>query len=1744
MVAQCPEGWEARGDEDQCYLVHAHGTPRTFTDARIYCQARGGDLAHIETIAERDWLGQLVGATGNVGMSAYMWVGGKKVDGDWKWVETDQPIDNLVLPWEGTGSGDCAALTLNSKLIKQDCSQKLKFICHRDIDLPMVCDYTNGWEDAKDRCYKKSSGVDSWHDAEVECMMDGGHLMCIDGDAEQQLAYDLALTEHDKVWIGLTEENHAGEFTWVDGTIRNTTYWHAGQPDTSFHGYGAALVDNDDPSGGWVVEKVTTEYHYLCEKETGSCLPGWMEFEGSCYFFNEAAADLVVWMDARATCEAVKAHMVVLDTWQEDLFFRTNMKESEALWIGLYNTDGVTKISTWVPTDCATPRLYACEAGVGDQLQLIKPPNERYCPDGWEPEGDYCYFFSSSEKSWVAARKECTNQHATSDLVSILTWGENDFVRSNQKAKGWLGLNKMDGDHGWLWSDGSDRTITNWENGEPSGNENCVELYTQNGKWNDLSCSDLKAFSCKMPASTIPIGTLTTTTPRPDTSACGYDWRENPTTGECYRIEVVQMTFQDARLHCQNLYYSDGQSQPDVVSIASVAEQIFLQSIIAAHPESFSILWIGMTNDQVASQWVDGTPLVYYNFKDDEPSSYVSNQCVELYTDTGEWSSGACFTYKFPFICEKKVLCPDGWSSWNLNCYRLSSVAANWFTAEDNCHAMLSSELVSITNKDENDYIEGLLIDAQVGNTWLGLRDDDSGKDWHWSDGSLYDWTNWGTDEPNDAYDEEHCGEMRANDYYYNGQWNDIKCSTEDYYVCKIKSNGVSVGMCLRVVTSGGWAVQNTRGQVKCQQQNSKANLINIHSEEENRFFMDQLKQSSQSCWVGLQYDGANWTWADGTPMEYDNWNYGEPNNLEAELCAEMIDYPNGEPNGKWNNLHCGESRAFGCEVYPTHAIGCEDGWEAFGDYCYWFSDLAPNNEDYLTHEMAQAQCQGKGANLAAVHTAEENDFLFSKISYEYYYVSVFIGLTDVGHHLVFEWVDGSPVVFTAMSYLTYLDLQSSTLCGSIEVTTREGWTLQDCTYPSPYVCKKPAEPQPLHPEDTLCDQGDLYYEGSCYNTPQVSTSWEDAKKDCENRGQHLLALEDQFETAYFSSVVGETGLRVWLGLSGTQNIDGSVTFAWINGGQLDYTYWDKYEPGEYDRVGYTTPSPPTTKAPSDYCIYGWEHKLQRCYKVMQDAAIWGDAEEKCIKFGGHLVSVESEMEQTLILALSGMTEIVDKYGMVWVGLEMTQGAGYEWTDGSGFDFVNWAEGQPESHDGRETCVSADATTLKTSDSVCLTHLPFVCEAPTGSMMTTASPPTKPPLTPCGDNAAWYEYEGHCYKFISSTDQPGETWWRAHVLCREEGGELASIASDKENYWIESVIYAKEGRAMWLGGRAKLGTGYEWLDGEPFIIPGTNGKHQEDCIAMYTNQQGYWNDQNCGSTAGRICKRTSGVTQPPAKTTKAPDGHCPEGWLHTAYLTAALVGVKQHMWIGMRYVGAFNWVDQTDVTYVNWDTGEPNGGAVKEECVEVDPVTGLWNDNSCSGVFGAVCMMTQDPKLPDHHTLDKCPSPHDNYLAYDGACYRVVKAPQTWEDAEAACTLEDAHLVSVMTISEDSFVWAVGQNNLFGSLWMGLDNQKQVETFTWSDGWPTIYTHWGENEPVVTPVGHRCVVLNVTDGSWYTKPCNRTFASLCKYTNETAPTPDPPVTGYCPDDRWKDLKGGYCYLFSNVTETWNEANKM
>ncbi len=82
--------------------------------------------------------------------------------------------------------------------------------------------------------------------------------------------------------------------------------------------------------------------------------------------------------------------------------------------------------------------------------------------------------------------------------------------------------------------------------------------------------------------------------------------------------------------------------------------------------------------------------------------------------------------------------------------------------------------------------------------------------------------------------------------------------------------------------------------------------MISIHSAEENEFIRNYVEEQPYSLtrvWIGLKrriYASHEFVWVDKSPVDYVNWNLGEPNNDGgSEPYVEMWIYR----NGTWNDL-------------------------------------------------------------------------------------------------------------------------------------------------------------------------------------------------------------------------------------------------------------------------------------------------------------------------------------------------------------------------------------------------------------------------------------------------------------------------------------------------------------------------------------------------------------------------------------------------------------------------------------------------------------------------------------------------------------------------------------------------------------------------------------------------------------------------------------------------------------------------
>jgi len=75
--------------------------------------------------------------------------------------------------------------------------------------------------------------------------------------------------------------------------------------------------------------------------------------------------------------------------------------------------------------------------------------------------------------------------------------------------------------------------------------------------------------------------------------------------------------------------------------------------------------------------------------------------------------------------------------------------------------------------------------------------------------------------------------------------------------------------------------------------------MASLHSHSENEYVRNSVCKG-QECWIGLtdKYKEGKFSWVDGTPVNYQNWNSGEPNNGDGRGEDVVL----MRPDGKWND--------------------------------------------------------------------------------------------------------------------------------------------------------------------------------------------------------------------------------------------------------------------------------------------------------------------------------------------------------------------------------------------------------------------------------------------------------------------------------------------------------------------------------------------------------------------------------------------------------------------------------------------------------------------------------------------------------------------------------------------------------------------------------------------------------------------------------------------------------------------------
>uniref|UniRef100_A0AC35G070 C-type lectin domain-containing protein n=1 Tax=Panagrolaimus sp. PS1159 TaxID=55785 RepID=A0AC35G070_9BILA len=214
-------------------------------------------------------------------------------------------------------------------------------------------------------------------------------------------------------------------------------------------------------------------------------------------------------------------------------------------------------------------------------------------------------------------------------------------------------------------------------------------------------------------------------------------------------------------------------------------------------------------------------------------------------------------------------------------------------------------------------------------------------------------------------------------------------------------------------------------------------------------------------------------------------------------------------------------------------------------------------------------------------------------------------------------------------------------------------------------------------------------------------------------------------------------------------------------------------------------------------------------------------------------------------------------------------------------------------------------------------------------------------------------------------------------------------------------------------------------------------------------------------------------------------------------------------WIGgndLSSSGVWAWTDGLKWTYDSWSPGNPQNSAGLD-CVSTQISNGLWLSSNCYNRKPFVCELSP---LPEAHCHVFCDSGW-TYFNESNSCYKTF-FNQKWHDAEGTCVSNNAHLVSIHSPTENSFVAGMSHTNLKVSTehqsWIGLYTNDRNSNWAWTDGSPVDFYNWAPKQPD-NPGKEDCVEIfsdnseHSNEKGWYEKynnfDCNTEVrAFVCK----------------------------------------------
>uniref|UniRef100_A0A8C3N3X0 Uncharacterized protein n=1 Tax=Geospiza parvula TaxID=87175 RepID=A0A8C3N3X0_GEOPR len=929
----CPAGWVPY--VDHCYKIFRDS--KGWEGALTSCQKEGSHLASIQSPEEHSFMVSQLGYK----PTDKLWIGlnDHKVQMYFEWSDgTPVTYTKWHLGEPSTTNNrpeDCVLIKgQNGYWADHVCEKKAGYICKRKATSQTAGEQESslagckkGWRRYGTYCYFIGHVPATFSEANTTCEGEEGYLATVESRYEQAYLTSLVGLRPEKYfWLGLSDVQDQGTFSWASGEAVSFTHWDAGMPGNN---PGCVAMKTGTAAGLWDVLDCETKQKYICKQwAKGATVPpvpttalvptcpeGWVSnnHRSSCFkCFCRSNIRKKSWFEARDFCRQIGGDLVTINTKEEI----ATCCIFEIAWLGIFSLNPDEGFA-WSD---GSPVRY-----------LIYLPEYKTTADGWVIYKDKLYYISKEQVSMERAQDFCRKNSA--DLAVVNSNSERRFLK--RQIGYFIGL-RVSLDKKFSWVDGTPVTYVAWAPNEPNfanNEENCVIMLSEHGLWNDINCGSANKFVCEKNNSSI---NSTLPSPLPP-GGCPESWIFF--NNKCFKVFASNITRNLTWHAARDVCFSLG---GNLATIPNEQVQAFLFYHLK---HATTNVWIGMNdiNRESTFLWTDGSTVSYTNWVNGAPEkqqSYFDYYEFERLTDDsdGRWRDDSCDNERgyvcqmnsFPSQPELPTTNPaSGFTGYGDSSYSVISSEMQWEEARRNCQDK-SAELASISDAYIHSFlwIQMLKYGKPV---WIGLNSNMTGGYYRWTNNWKTRYTKWAAGEPK---------ENNACVYLdLDGTWKTASCNESYFSVCMISDEIAPTdpaelpGDCPEGDELQAWipyqdhcyyleaSAGRTWGLASLECARLGATLVSVENMDESHFLTHKIQPLGNKVggfWIGLyQNVEGQWLWLDNAVLDFVNW---EEKELDVEhQCVEIT-----APSGYWEKSDCSAEKGFICKKPKGKSSVCQ----------------------------------------------------------------------------------------------------------------------------------------------------------------------------------------------------------------------------------------------------------------------------------------------------------------------------------------------------------------------------------------------------------------------------------------------------------------------------------------------------------------------------------------------------------------------------------------------------------------------------------------------------------------------------------------------------------------------------------------------------------------------------------------------------------------------------------------------------